>query len=293
MEPRPRGGDPQPNSGEPPQTSEPKPAGPDAPTQPVPMPWERPQTPAGEPRSTIISAEPLVSEPSAGQPEVPWAPAPPPGREVEVPGAPGFVFASTLRRFTAWLLDNFLIAIPTLVVVAVITTVAGMDYQRDSTPFNAVFNVVSVGLSVLYFVLFWTSRRRATLGMRALQLQVGTAFEGRPLPMGSALVRWALLGYPLSLLYLVGSIAGLASLVAFVWSIALLVSTIASPTKQGFHDRIAASAVVQPAGLGRSGLVVGCLVIVVGLIVLWVVLIALILLGGQMEEILREAGQSI
>ena len=265
------------------------------PSQPAPMPWERPASPAPDhPRSTIISAEPvLTDQPGAPGPEVAWAPPPPPSVGREVPGAPGFVFASTPRRFVAWVLDSLIIGIASAVIAGIASSVFAIEVDRASAAFYAVFSVIYVGLSLLYFVLWWRSTRRATPGMRALQLQVGTAFDGRPLDMGPAVLRWALLGYPLSLSYLVPATVSAASLIEFLWVIGLLISTIASGTKQGFHDQAARSAVVQPANAGSSVLVTSCLVIVIALVALWIVAIGALFLGGQMEEVLREIGESI
>ena len=111
--------------------------------------------------------------------------------------------------------------------------------------------------------------------------------------MGPALIRWALLGYPLSLLALIPAIASLVSGLGFIWYIALLVSTIASDTKQGLHDRASNSAVVQPAGLGRSALVIGCLALIIGLFVLWAIALFVFLSSGQVQEVLEEVGRSI
>ena len=97
-----------------------------------------------------------------------------------------------------------------------------------------------------------------------LLLQSGETFEGRPLQFGPAMVRWALLGYPLSLANAVPALFGAASLLGFMWYVVLLISTITSDTKQGIHDRVAGTAVVQPAGLGRSVLVLTCLVLIIG-----------------------------
>lgn len=284
--------DQRPPGGSEPQLDAPEPIEPPGPAEPAPMPWERPQpAPAEQPRSTIISAEPvLTDQPAAGDaPEVAWTPPPPSNVERGVPGAAGFVFASTPRRFVAWLLDNLLIGLVTIVISTVIATAANIDVTSTSSTFYAIFSVISVGLSLLYFVLFWTGSRRATPGMAALQLQVGTAFEGQALEVGPALIRWALLGYPLSLAALIPAVGNLVSGLGFIWYIALLVSTIASDTKQGLHDRAASSAVVQPAGLGRSAIVVGCLVILVGLIVLWISAVGILLTSGQMQEILERS----
>jgi uncharacterized RDD family membrane protein YckC len=301
MDQRPPGEDePQPSQPEPvePPPAEAAPPAEPSPAAPAPMPWEQPQTPPPEqPRSTIISAEPVLTEqPGTPGPEVAWAAPPPPSQGREVPGAPGFAFASTPRRFVAWMIDNLLIGIVAIVIASVIAAVANIDLSGRSTTYYAIFSVISVALTFVYFVLFWTGSRRATPGMRVLQLQVGTAFDGRPLEIGQAVVRWALLGYPLSLFALLpaNSVTNLISLAGFFWYIALLVSTVISDTKQGIHDRVVRSAVVQPAGLGSSGLVTACLLLAIIFIVLpFVAIIGLIFLGGQISGILDEVGRSI
>ena len=158
-----------------------------APSRPAPMPWERPQTqPPDQPRSTIISAEPvLTGQPGAPAPEVAWAPPSPPTQERHVPGAPGFVFASTSRRFVAWVIDNFLLSIAVALLAGVAAVALSIDTQRDTNAVSAAFSVIYVALSFVYFVLFWTSKRPATPGMRALKIQIGTAFDGKPLEFGS------------------------------------------------------------------------------------------------------------
>jgi uncharacterized RDD family membrane protein YckC len=279
----------QPPPAEPPWPAEPPPAA------PAPLPWE--QSSPEQPRSTIISAEPVLTEqPGTPGPEVAWAAPPPPSQGREVPGAPGFAFASTPRRLVAWIIDNLLIGIAAIVLAAVIGAAANLETTRTSNTFYAIFSVIYVALSLVYFVLLWTGGSRATPGMRALKLQVGTAFDGRPLEISQAILRWALLGYPLSLAALIPSVSvtNLISLVAFLWSIALLVSTIASDTKQGIHDRVARSAMVEPAGLGSSALVTACLLLAIIFIVLpFVAIIGLIFLGGQISGILDEVGRSI
>jgi uncharacterized RDD family membrane protein YckC len=291
MDPRtPGGSEPQADPAEVPEAPDEAPA--PAPSQPAPMPWERPQSqPPAQPHSTIISAEPvLTDQPGAPGPEVSWAP-PPSTQERNVPGAPGFVFAGTSRRFVAWVIDNIVLTIAVAVLAGIAAVALSIDMQRDSTAATAAFSVIYVALSFVYFVLFWTSKRPATPGMRAMKIQIGTAFDGRPLAFGPAILRWALLGYPLSLIYLVPSIAGPVSLLAFVWYIVLLLTTIGSDTKQGLHDQAARTAVVQPAALGRSVLVTACLVLVVGWVLLWVALLVLIFLGGQISSL--QPGSSV
>jgi uncharacterized RDD family membrane protein YckC len=260
---------------------------------PTPDAWGRPP---GEtqppPTSTILSADPLFSGGAAGAPgpEVAWA-APPSAREV--PGAPGLVFAGVGTRFVAFFMDSILLAIPTLVVSTLrpVPQAATFDEVFYADP---VTTILLIGLGFVYFVGFWTSGGRATPGMRIMKLQVGSAFEGRTLTLTQAVTRWALLGQPLGLLALIPPIAVVASLLSLVWTIILLASTAASPTKQGIHDRVAGSAVVQPAGAGATGAALACLVIAVILLgIALVSFVALILLGSQVSSILSEVGESI
>ena len=78
---------------------------------------------------------------------------------------------------------------------------------------------------------------------------------------------------------------------AFVWELILLATTASSPTKQGLHDRMANTALVQPVGAQTPA--VTCLVIVVALFALWVVGLVLVLLSGDVSRILSEVGTSI
>jgi uncharacterized RDD family membrane protein YckC len=293
---------PEPQPPEPQSPAEPPPPEPTVawdPTQPLtqappPDAWGRPPgdgTPP-PPTSSILSADPLLSGGAAGGPgpEVAWA-APPSPREV--PGAPGLVFAGVGTRFVAFFMDSILLAIPAIVVSSIqpVPEAATFDEVFYADP---VTTILLTGLGFVYFVGFWTSGGRATPGMRMMKLQVGSAFEGRTLTLTQAVTRWALLGQPLALVSLFPPIAVVASLLSLVWTIILLVSTAASPTKQGIHDRVAGSAVVQPAGAGASGAALACLVIAVILLGLAVVsVVALVLLGGQVSSILSEVGESI
>ena len=125
--------------------------------------------------------------------------------------------------------------------------------------------ILGIGLDALYFIAFWTSDGRATLGMRLLKLQVGNAFDGRKLELSQAVRRWIALGSWLSAFGYTTVAAGYAGTLLLIWSVVLLATTITSPTKQGLHDRFANSAVVQPVG-GGNGIAMACLLIL-GLLV--------------------------
>ena len=94
-------------------------------------------------------------------------------------------------------------------------------------------------------------------------------------------------------LALLPGLGGLLGLVGVGWALALLVTTVTSPTKQGLHDRFAGSAIVQP--IGREGPVIPCLILLVLLVVVLplIVIVGLLAVGSQFTEILSEVGTPI
>lgn len=224
------------------------------------------------------------------QPIAPWAP-PPGAYHAAVPGAPGLQYGRTLDRVMAYLLDGFIIAIPT-VVIAFVVGISGFGAGMREEGISLVGGIVGLGIHLLYFVSFWTGSSRATLGMRLMKLQIGDARTGAVPTVQQGLIRWLALGGVLQFLELVPALVGLGVLLILVWEITLLATTASSPTKQGLHDRLANTALVQPVGVSTPA--VTCLVIVVALFALWIVgVVALVFLGGQVSSILSGVGESI
>lgn len=286
-------------------TDAPPPQAQDEPAVPRP-----PEPPLGGP---IISATPTPT-PSAGGWQAPGtAPAPAAGADVPPAGgwavpaparpevAPGVAYSDTLPRVVAWFFDVILLAIigglingvlgwSTTMTSGVDPTTGAVDFSRLATSPQA--TILTVVLAALYFIGSWTGGRRATLGQRIFQLQVGNAVDGRPLRTEQAIRRWLGLGDFLVLLSLIPGQAALSGL-SLLWALVLLITTASSPTKQGLHDKFAESAVVRPVTAG-NGLVIACLVILVALILLPVVaIIALIGMGSQVSTILSQVGNSI
>lgn len=256
------------------------PAVPEPDTETARVPWEVPQAPA--------------SQPGASGPSVLWA-APTPTIETEVPGAPGLVFSDTVSRFVAYLIDAFVVAIAGAIVASIVTgVILGRNVANESTTASVLFTVTFVLVGFAYYVFFWTGGRRATPGQKIFKIQVGNAFDGRPLTTTQAVKRWVGLGWFLTLFGIVPSLASMANLADFVWLIVLLVTTVQSPTKQGLHDRFANSAVVRPRDASRGGLVMACLMIVLVLFAVALFsIVALIFLGSQVSDILERAGSSV
>ena len=247
--------------------------------------------PAGVPAWSPLA--PPVTAPAPPPPSPPasgWAVAPPAPVVREV--APGLVFASTWRRLAAWLID-WIIAL--LLTGLVEVPVAAAIRPRSEVGIALTLAVVALAYLVFggYFVLGWRSRARGTPGMRMLKLQIGNAFDGRTLTVGQAIRRWVSTGYPLYLLTPVPMIADLASLGSLGLGIVLLISTIGSSTKQGLHDRLANSAMVEPTGQGAgSGGAIAAIAVAVGLFLLIpiVAIVALLFLGSQVSKILSTVG---
>ena len=248
--------------------------------------------------------------PSAGAPGLPgstgpsvlWASPTAPVSQ-EVPGAPGLSFADTASRFVGYVLDSIIVSIIGSIIAAVlglgrggtvVSTTSGGGTSASYAVTGGAFLVPYVVVGFAYFVFFWSGGRRATPGQQLFKLQVGNAFDGMALTSTQAVKRWFALGTFLSLFSILPAIYPLASLVELVWVIALFVTTVRSPTKQGFHDKFANSAVVRPSGQASSALLLTCLIIILVLAALFVVsIIAIIFLGSQLSTILSDVGSSI
>ena len=262
------------------------------------------QPPSGNvppPPSDRPPAVPPPSEPPA-TPLVSWAPPPPPATGPAVPGAPGLSFADTVTRIVAYVVDIIILGIIGFIVAAVLgqgQTTFSTSGSVNVTSFNVsttnpIVSLIYFAIGAVYFIASWSGGRRATLGQRLFHLQVGNAFDGRPLSFSQAVRRWFALGSVLGLLTFVPSAGGVGSLVEAIWILVILISTATSPTKQGIHDRFANSAVVRPSGEGRSGLATACVVVIaLGVILVILAAIALILLGPAMIDQLSRIGRSL
>lgn len=225
--------------------------------------------PGGMPPAPPPMAPPPPSWQSTPQPPMPPAGGPPPAASPQmaqmnalagqlmdrtpVAGPAGYYYADVPNRAIAFIID-YIIFFIVLAIVGTVTVgilgdkVGGFSFQSTSSVL--VQQILTYGLIGAYFIYTWT-KLRGTLGMRLLGMQIGHESDGRTLDMNQALIRYALLFGPGFVAGLVSSFAlglGLiASLVSFVWFIALVVTTAQSPTKQGLHDRYAKTMVVKAA----------------------------------------------
>jgi uncharacterized RDD family membrane protein YckC len=192
-----------------------------------------------------------------------------PRPDVSQPGTgsllpPGLVFADTPSRVAAYVVDSFLlsalVSIPPALLGFYDYSYTGGAYPEPISRASFVgLTIFSFAMSAAYFLWFWTGGRRATPGQRVFGIQLGNAFDGRPLTMTQAIERWLAMGWWATLLILLPFLAlAIASYAVFaVWWVVLVISIIISPTKQGIHDRFSRSALVRPAGQGNRW-AVGC-----------------------------------
>lgn len=202
----------------------------------------------------------------------------------------GLVFSDSYSRFAAYVLDSILLG----VIVTIPPTLLGMYDTANTYPPEPMSRATFVGTTIFtvaiqaaYFLWFWTGGRRATPGQRVFRLQVGNAFDGQPLTMAQAALRWFAMGWWLSLVMTLPflGLAAAAFVASSIWFVILGLSIIVSRTKQGLHDRIAGSAVVRPAG-PTSRWAIGCVWLYVVLSVLSVAaLLFLISLLSSLEGV--------
>ena len=306
----------QPVPSEPP-TPEPTPAEP--PPSTPPTPWTADPA-AGEPppppTSPIISASPSGVPPEPGS----WQQPPPAGpivgweapAAVGAPGREGFVIAGMGARVVAYLLDSLLVSIvPILLSLFVVDwtelvrqageaasapgAATSASFTMAVTPQLVLVTLIGLAIEYIYFVGFWTSGGRGTPGMRGLKMQVVDVATGETMSLTAATKRFIALGAPLTLLSLVPALQSVGGVAEFALALFLFFTAITNPLRQGLHDKWANTLVIRHASSGDGATLVGCLlliVVVVGLgILAFVAFFAA--LAPQMEDILRDVGNSI
>jgi uncharacterized RDD family membrane protein YckC len=186
------------------------------------------------------------------------APPPPPPvsgwqapQPAAVPGAAGFVYADVPNRIIALIIDAIVLIVIGIIVgialAAIGLSTGGFLGNADFGVGVLLYAVIGFAINVGYFIWTWTSMR-ATLGMRALGMQVGNAFDGKTLTMDQAVRRAIALWGPSTVAQFFSGVSGIGTLLgllAFLWVLYLLYTTATSPTKQGFHDKFANSVVVK------------------------------------------------
>jgi len=175
-----------------------------------------------------------------------------------VAGPSGYYYADIPNRFIAYIIDAIIVGIVGVIIAAILGGIFGgvinnkpLDPNFGSVNYVALVVVAVVGLIVnaAYFMYTWVAMR-GTVGMPLLGMQIGNEQDGRTLTYNQAAIRWVFLFGPFALAQFLNpwpALGLLISLIAFIYLIALLVTTAQSPTKQGIHDKQAHTMVVKAA----------------------------------------------
>jgi uncharacterized RDD family membrane protein YckC len=171
-------------------------------------------------------------------------PAPPP-QPAGYPAPQGYGYTPQVTyggfwiRFVAVIIDGFIIAIPIIILAVILGVAAGVAAGVSSnstgqatsaangigTGLSLIVDLVAFVLTIGYFVYFWGTG--STLGMRLFHLRVVDANTGAPIGFGRAALRY--LGYIVS---------GAVCYIGLIWAAF-------DPRKQGWHDKIANTVVLQ------------------------------------------------
>jgi uncharacterized RDD family membrane protein YckC len=235
--------------------------GPDPSNPPPPDP-----APAGGPPAW---SPPPESPPPASSP--PASPSPAPSglpswttqltSTAPVAGPAGLYYADVPNRAIAYIIDAIILGVVNAIVGAVLGSIGLNSFTVDLNAttigglltYNPIVGliqaVIFAAISAAYFIYTWTAMR-GSVGQKVLGMQVGNASDGKTLTTEQAIKRWLALGAPFGIAQALNPLPGLGILIAlaaFIWFIALLVTTAQSPTKQGLHDRYAGTVVVKAA----------------------------------------------
>ncbi len=146
---------------------------------------------------------------------------------------PGILYAGFWIRFVAVIIDGVIVLVVTVVVEIVLGIIIGLlanvtgstlDVSQGG-PLTYLSYLVSFTISIGYFVYYWGMG--STRGMRFFRLAVVDAQTGQPIGFGRAAMRY--LGYVISVI---------ACYIGLIWAAF-------DPKKQGWHDKIANSIVIQ------------------------------------------------
>lgn len=149
-------------------------------------------------------------------------------------------YAGFWIRVVVRIVDGLIVGIPLSIIFGVIAGIGGGLAAATNNGSQAgqnvagaafggifvLFYLIAIAVSIGYWVYFWGTTGQ-TLAMRIFKLRLVDAQTGAPIGMGRALVRW--------LMTIVNS---MACYIGWIW-------VAFDPRKQGWHDKVANSVVLQ------------------------------------------------
>jgi uncharacterized RDD family membrane protein YckC len=140
------------------------------------------------------------------------------------PAAPssGLVYADVPNRVIAYIIDAVLVAIVIVIIGAILAAVglatssltAAAVVQIDYVA-TIILGLIGLAISGAYFIYMWTTAR-ATIGMKALGLQIGNAGDGATITMEQGVRRYLALATPSILVQVLSPVPGIGSLLSLV-----------------------------------------------------------------------------
>ncbi|MFN8623435.1 MAG: RDD family protein [Chloroflexota bacterium] len=210
----------------------------------------------GRRRSPALKGSP-IERPGALEPA--FETAQPPPVDDAIPGVAGTVLAATGVRIAAYVIDYLILIGLTLAFNSILDRLLVGGPAGASGAIDEVRNAGTFALDAAYFIGLWTGGRR-TIGMWLLGIRVVRADDAGNVRAGPATKRWLVINAANLLAELAFRILPVDAVnvgflisifTAYGWPLILLASVAATPTRQGFHDRVAGTAVIV-AGRRRS-----------------------------------------
>jgi uncharacterized RDD family membrane protein YckC len=158
-------------------------------------------------------------------------------RAPDSPPTPGSEYSGLATRAIALAADALIIQAVTWIVGGVAAATVALLHPPETmqTALIAIGAVVATMWSAGYFVFFWATTGQ-TPGNRVMQIRVQDAADGRPLPLGRAVLRLA------------GAL--LSALLLFLGYLMILVDA----RRRALHDRLVGSVVVYAPSTPRASI---------------------------------------
>jgi uncharacterized RDD family membrane protein YckC len=197
-----------------------------------------------------------MTDPAGGAPTPPppsgnWQAPPPQGGfnpnfqqpSVEPGPAPGIVYADTVNRIIAAIIDGVILWVVNVILIFIGGAIA-IAAGGIGLIITLFFGLVFAAVNAVYFVYGWT-KMRASFGQKFLNLETVNAADGATLTQNQAIRRWAFLFGPWALGAIIPIFGFFVELLAGLYVLYLLYTVSQSPKRQGYHDLQAGTVVIK------------------------------------------------
>jgi uncharacterized RDD family membrane protein YckC len=215
----------------------------------APVPQEAPPPPA----PPAASPPPPAPPPAAASTAPTWVNTITSSQTVAGPG--GMVYSDLPMRIVAYIIDAVILGAAFFFLYTIfgslfLGTLFLTGFGVGAFIWFVVLLAIYAAGSAIYFIYTWT-KMRGSIGQRVIGLETVNAADGATLTQPQAIRRYIFLFGPmvlaqaLTIVPLLGILGTLLGFVGLVYSLYLLYTAANSPTRQGFHDMQAATAVIK------------------------------------------------